>query len=51
MKKNRVEIEEKTTNAWKFIYGLATLKPGQEDSFKDIDQGEAKEEEKKLKKI
>ena len=29
---------------WKIIYGLATLKPGQEDLFKETDKGEEHEE-------
>ena len=28
---------------WKVIYGLATLKPGREDLFKETDKGEEEE--------
>ena len=47
---------QKTTQMWKIIYGLATLKQGQEDPFKGTDKGEdkkdeeEKEEEKEEKK-
>ena len=32
---------------WKIIYGLATLKQGQEDPFKGTDKEEEKKEDKK----
>ena len=38
------ELEERTTKMWKVIYGLATLKLGQEDLFKDIDKCEEQED-------
>ena len=50
MQKRRQVLEEKTTKSWKIIYGLATLKLGQEDPFKDIGQGEAEEQGKKGEK-
>ena len=31
---------------WKFIYGLATLKIGEDDSFKGIDKDEGEVEKK-----
>ena len=44
MQKKIEEVEQKTTQMWKIIYGLATLKLGQEDLFKDTDKGEEQEE-------
>ena len=40
---------QKTTQMWKIIYGLATLKQGEEDPFKGTskEEEEKKEEEKK----
>ena len=59
LQKKTKELEKKTTKAWKVIHGLATLIPGQEDPFKDIDvdheeeekEEEAKEVEKEIEKI
>ena len=45
LQKKLKELEDKTTKMWKFIYGLATLKLGQEDLFKEIDKGEGEGEE------
>ena len=36
---------QNTTKMWKIIYGLATLKQGQEDPFKGIDKEEDKKDE------
>ena len=47
--KKTKELEEKTTKIWKIIYSLVTLKPKQEDPFKEIDKGD-EEEEGKVKK-
>ena len=44
MQKKIEEVEQKTTQMWKIIYGLATLKLGQEDLFKETDKGEEQEE-------
>ena len=35
---------------WKIIYGLTTLKQGQEDPFKEIEKEEEKKEEKEEEK-
>ena len=36
LQKKITELEEKTTKAWKVIYGLAVPKLGQEDPFMDM---------------
>ena len=46
MQNKSKEVEEKTTQMWKIIYGLATLKPAQEDLFKETDKGKEGEEDK-----
>ena len=49
LQKKITELEEKTTKAWKVIYGLAVPKLGQEDPFMDM-EGEY-EEGKKEKEV
>ena len=44
LQKKTKELEEKTTKMWKIIYSLLTLKPEQEDPFKDTDKGDEEEE-------
>ena len=41
------EFVQRTTQMWKIIYGLATLKPSQEDLFKEIDKKEEQKEEER----
>ena len=47
LQKKTKEFEEKTTKMWKIIYSLVTLKPIQEDPFKDTDKGDEEEEGQK----
>ena len=54
LQKKITELEEKTTKAWKVIYGLATLKPGQEDPFMDMEaeyEEEGKEKEVRIEEM
>ena len=44
LQKKRKQLEEKTTKMWKVIYGLATLKPRQEDLFKETYKDDEEEE-------
>ena len=37
LQKKITELEERTTKAWKVIYGLAVPKLGQEDPFMDME--------------
>ena len=44
LQKQTKELEEKTTKLWKVVYGLATLKPREEDLFKETEKGDEEEE-------
>ena len=45
LQNNIEEVVQKTTKMWKIIYGLATVKKGQEDPFKGIGKEEDKKDE------
>ena len=40
------EVVQRTTQIWRIIYGLVTLKQGQEDPFKETNKEEEKKEDK-----
>ena len=49
LQNNIEDVVQRTTQMWKIIYGLETLKQGQEDPFKGIDKDE-EETNKKLRR-
>ena len=50
LQNNIEEVVQRTTQMWKIIYGLATLKQGEEDPFKGTGKEEEKKEDKEEEK-
>ena len=46
LQNNIEEVVQRTTKMWKIIYGLATLKEGEEDPFKGTGKDEERKEDK-----